>query len=537
MMKKSLAMLRFALAPIVAATLFVCGEQGRAELPMRWRDYVGTALNTLMTKGTDRYGAVQSSMFVSILDVNTLDCPQNPEWLDSEAYYEVGRSHRRAMAGANFWYDQETIRAMYRLTNMTGNTSYVDGANRAINAFFDTAIRSDTGMPAWGSHTFYNVYTDTPYTDGGTVGPHEILVYDAQWGKLYDQRPTETKAVVDKIWQRHVANKTTGQFNRHDDSSVGCDFAFAGGSYISAFATMYNKTRDSTYLNHALTVENWHWSNRNTTTDLVADAPGLGSSRYDGNHCFTTVTGPYAWQLMNAYQQTGDGTFLSHAVAYLKAYEKYGWDSSAKTYWAELSLDGTPVPGEARGSGYDAWEPTGHVDMWKTTIFSYEFPLIAAQSTIRAYELTGDSELLDSAKHWATAIEQDLPVQLGRRWAPELLAAMPDLATTGGSYAEDYGRVISFFVHMYQSTLDTSYLEIAEEVGTDAVNKLYVNGIFRGHPAKPYYECTNGVGVLLDAMLELDAATVPEPNMLTLLTLGAVGVLGYIRYKRNNHAV
>jgi hypothetical protein len=502
---------------------------------MRYRDYVGTALNTLMTRGTDRYGAQQSDMFVSILDVNTLDCPQTPAWLDSEAYYEPGRAHRRAMAGANFWYDQETIQAMYRMTDMTGDTSYKAGADRAIDAFCNNAIRTDTGMPAWGSHNFYNVYTDTPYTDGGAVGPHEILVYDAQWGKLYDQRPTETRAVVDKIWIRHLANKTTGQFNRHDDASVGCDFAFAGGSYISAFATMYNKTQDPAYLNHALTVENWHWSQRNTTTNLVADAPGLGDGRYDGNHCFTTVTGPYAWQLMNAYQETGNSLFLRHAAAYVKAYDQYGWDPSTKSHWAELGLDGTPVPGEERGSGYDAWEPTGHVDMWKTTIFAYEFPLMAAQSAIRAYELTGDPELLTAAQHWASSIEQELPVKLGRRWAPELLAAMPDLATTGGSYAEDYGRVISFFVHMYNATDDASYLQLAEQVGQDAIDKLYVNGIFRGHPAKPYYECTDGVGVLLDAMLELDAVAAPEPGTLALLTTGLLALAAYGWQKRRQY--
>jgi uncharacterized protein YyaL (SSP411 family) len=495
-----------------------------------WRSLVGNALDTLISRGTDRYGAVQSDMFVSILDVNTLDCPQNPAWLDSEAYYEPGRSHRRAMAGANFWYDQETIRSMYRLSSITGDTHYAAGADRAIDAFYNNAIRSDTGMPMWGSHTFYNVFTDQ--RDGDPNGQHETLVYDAQWSRLYDQRPTETQAVVDKMWDRHVANKTTGQFNRHDDGNYGCDFAFAGGSLISAFATMYNKTHNSIYLDRAKTVENWHWSNRNTATNLVADAPGLDGGRYDGNHCFTTVTGPYAWQLMNAYQQTGDADFLGHAVTYLKAYDHYGWDAAAGTYWAMLQLDGTPVPWEPRGTGYDAYAPTGHVDMWKTTIYSYEFPLIAAQSTVRAYELTGDPELLAAATHWAGAIEQELPVKLGTRWGPELLSAMPELATTGGSYAEDYGRVISFFTHMYNATHDSSYLRIAEQVGQDAVDKLYVNGIFRGHPAKPYYESTDGVGVLLDALLDLDAVAAPEPGVLTLLAICGLTVLASGRSRR-----
>lgn len=472
----------------------------------RWRDLVANCAETLINDGTDRYGSVHSDMFVSILDVETHECPENPLWLDAEAYYEVGRAHRRAMGGANFWYDQPTIKAMYRLSGMTGNAAYASGADRAIDAFFDNAIRSN-GMPAWGTHTFYNVFDDAAEGDG----LHEILVYDAQWDRLYDRRPAQTQAVVDKIWQRHLANYSTGLFNRHDDNSpYGCDFAFSGGSFIKAMASMYKETQDEVYLNRALTLDNWHWSHRNTTTNLIPDAPNT-YPRYDSTHCFTTITGPYADQLFAAYELTGNTTFRDHAVTYLKAYDQYGWDEQAQSYWAMLQLDGTPVPEQPQGTGYDAWAPYGHVDVWKTTIYSYEFPLNAAQSYIRGYELTGDADLLNAAQRWATVIQNALPVQLGERFGDVILEAMPNAAETGGSYAEDYGRVISFFSKLYSATGQAGYLQTAEQVAQDAVDKLYYNNIFRGHPAKPYYETTNGVGVLLDALLDLDAVSDKHP--------------------------
>ena len=488
-------------------------EPARSAPVTRWRDLVANCANTLITEGTDRYGSVQSDMFVSILDVETHTCPQNPLWLDSEAYYEVGRSHRRAMGGANFWYDQPTIDAMYRLSDMTGNASFAAGADRAINAFFDNAIRADTGLPAWGSHVFYDVFQDRPGGDVGGTGPHEILVYDAQWDRLYAQRPTETRAVVDLIWQRHLVNPSptsNGQFNRHDDNAVGCDFAFAGGSFIAAMASMYHETGQPKYLNQALTLADWHWSHRNTTTNLIPDAPSTGS-RYDATHSFTTITGPYADQLLKAYELTGVTTFRDRAVTYLKAYDQYAWDEQAQSYWAMLKLDGTPIPEQPQGSGYDAWAPYGHVDLWKTTIYSYEFPLNAAESYIRAYNLTSDPALLTAATRWATVIRNGLPVQLGQRFGNSILAAMPETAETGGSYAEDYGRVVSFFTGLYNATGQVDYLQTAEQVAQDAVDKLYANDLFRGHPAKPYYETTNGVGVLLDSLLDLDQVSTVRP--------------------------
>jgi rhamnogalacturonyl hydrolase YesR len=74
----------------------------------------------------------------------------------------------------------------------------------------------------------------------------------------------------------------------------------------------------------------------------------------------------------------------------------------------------------------------------------------------------------------------------------------------------DYGRAISLFVHLHRATGDEHYLSLAENLATEAVTKLFHNGLFVGHPAKPYYENTNGVGLLLVALLELDA---PAENL------------------------
>ena len=168
-------------------------------------------------------------------------------------------------------------------------------------------------------------------------------------------------------------------------------------------------------------------------------------------------------------------------------------------------------------NGYDAkFYPAGHIDLWRTIMYSYEFPLIAAQASLYAYELSADDkgqrdgDLLKVVLHWAEVIENNLPPDTGRRWKKEIQDTLPDVIKTKGTYAENYGRAISFFVHLHQETKVQKYRKLAEGLAQEAIDKLYVNGLFKGHPAKPYYEANDGIGFLLFALLELD---LPSENL------------------------
>jgi hypothetical protein len=111
-----------------------CQAAGRESLP--WRTYVTNCLDSLIEWGTDRYGPVHTAMLMSILDPQTRSSPENPLFLDTVAYYEEGRAHRRALRGSNFWYDQATIRVMYRVSMMMGNPKYARAADAYIDAVF-----------------------------------------------------------------------------------------------------------------------------------------------------------------------------------------------------------------------------------------------------------------------------------------------------------------------------------------------------------------------------------------------------------------
>ncbi|WP_425400282.1 hypothetical protein [Aeoliella sp.] len=481
---------------------------------LSYRDYVQECLDTLIEHGRDDYGPNKTPLFMAVLDADTLRSPQDPLLLDSLVRLE-DRIHRRGERGTNLWYDQGLLQCLYRMSELTNDERYKNAADDYVSHFFKHCYKYNdpahvylNGMPAWGTHVYWDCYEEKPAGDGEGNGPHEILVYRADWESMYRQDSAAVERLIEGIWRYHIVDKYAGLHNRHDDSRQGCDFSFSGSSFAQAMAFMYKKTGEQRYLDRAKIIVDWHWNNRNVETNLTADSPGL-TGRYDGHHCFTTVVGPHALGLLRCYQLTGDPHFWDLARSYIEAYDRYGWNEQEQTYWAMIKLDGTPVPAQPKGSGYDAYAPYGLVDVWRGTIYSYEFTLAAAQAAMAAYEVSvekgePDNNLLKIARRWGGVVERSLPANTGRRWNADLLSAMPAAAEQQGAYAEDYGRAISLFVHLHRATGEQSYLDLAESLADEATSKLFRNGVFVGHPAKPYYEVANGVGLLMVSLLELD---------------------------------
>jgi len=467
-------------------------------------------IDNLLEHGQDTYGEVKTPMLMSVMDIRTNTSPREPETFDAMIRSE-GRLHRRNPGGVDLWEDQALLRTMYTLSDLHGKKHYADAADAYTQAFMKRSVKAN-GLNSWGSHIYYDAYTDAPGGDGNGAGPHETLVLLPNWERLWNAAPNETKRQIDNMWKHHIVDPKSGLFNRHDDNAKGCDFAFFGGEMAYAFAFAYRKTGDRKYLAKAKTIANRHWNARDKNTNLAPDAPSTGN-RYDAHHSFTTITGPYAALLMKCYTETGDPLFRDQALAYIEAYLKYGWDEKANQWRAMLALDGTPVMEQSKGDGYDVWKPTGYIDIWRTIMFSYEFPILAAQSSIYAYEVTGDLAALKSAQHWAVNINSAMPPAYGRRWGAELEKAIPGSTDMGGTYAENYGRSISFFLGLHRATNEPEHLETAHRLAQDAIDKLVENGWVKGQPAKHYYESTDGVGFLLYAFLEL--AEYPrrlEPN-------------------------
>jgi len=206
---------------------------------------------------------------------------------------------------------------------------------------------------------------------------------------------------------------------------------------------------------------------------------------------------------------TVESLLRDQAIYYLKAYSKYGFDRESGKFWGALQLDGTPIPGPRvytdnidYSEGYAAAQPRGYLDLWESYMAGYQYAIYTAQVYAYAYQLTAEPELLESAKHFANWIEKTPTntIETKHTWYMNY----SNNEGSQGTYADKYGRTISFFLQLYVLTEKDNYLNEAKRFADEALDKLYENGIFKGHPAKTYYEAIDGVGYLLYSLLQLD---------------------------------
>jgi len=476
-----------------------------------YASYVRQCADLLMEHGTDRYGNIARPLLVAILDVRSRTCPA-PDALEPERPGQKPFVEPRLcwkVQGADFFMDQITLDVLYVLAGMTGDARYA--------AFADAYLRDamglvdEKGLFWWGSHRCYDVFTEEmrPSPIKGGKQWHEINVIRPRWEQMWRVNEQATRRELQAIWQWHVIDKKTGEIDRHSSGTRGCDFAMSGGMFVYAMALLGRKTGDPAWLDRATLIADYYWLSRNPKTNLIPNCPNDRYQRFDGKHFDTSITGIHCYFLLKAYELAGREVWRDRAMAYLRAYAKHGFDPKTGKFWGALCLDGTPEP-RPRKKNNETYshadnsqnDPVGYLDLWQPHALGYEFGLATAQVYAFAAQLTGDPEMLETARTWARWIRQSPPAEgpisslrweeYGKRFAPQ------------GTYAEYYGRAVSFFLHMYSLTGQKEHLDDARRFAQEAVSRLYYQGLLRGHPALPYYFSTGGVGCLMYALLQLD---------------------------------
>ena len=194
------------------------------------------------------------------------------------------------------------------------------------------SLVDEKGFFWWGWHRFHDVFSDTMTGSHGNY--HEIHINLPRWGAAGgDIDKDATTREIEAIWQWHVVDKASGEFNRHGDGNKGCDFAMSGAAFIHAFSFLYAKTQDPRWLERAKLVADYLWNSRNRQTNLIPNRPNAGETRFDGGHLDTSVTGLLCYDLLKSCELTGEEAFRRQAPADLAAYARYGYDPATRQFW------------------------------------------------------------------------------------------------------------------------------------------------------------------------------------------------------------
>ncbi|MFN0170599.1 MAG: hypothetical protein ACKV22_29610, partial [Bryobacteraceae bacterium] len=277
---------------MLAITAAGCGGSLLAAKPAASGKYIEASrefLDTLITKGTDRYGRKHTPVFCLSLDPETHSPPRPPEKIDRQyaisfeyLYRDYGYYWKSHLHSSGLIYDQGAIRALYALSDSWKDPKYRRAADAYLKFFLENMVSEQTGIFGWGEHIFYNVFLDYMIGGGFTVRgnrnfsfSHELERWTTIYDVFWDKDPAKTLIEIEGIHEYKIHDYKTFVNNRHSSyyggrqTSDTLTFIKHSGLFAHAFSLAHVKTGERKYLDWAKKMADLFWDRRNPTTNLV----------------------------------------------------------------------------------------------------------------------------------------------------------------------------------------------------------------------------------------------------------------------------
>jgi len=210
--------------------------------------------DTMIERGRDTYGPQKSGLFLSALDRDTL----SPLKVRPAAPGGIRRGDRPGrpwveMNGANPHLDQNFLRILYTLTDITGDNRYATAADEELSWFLKNTMSPKTDLLPWGEHLSWDVILDIPIS-GGDEMMHEFARPWMLWDRCFALAPEASARFALGLWEHQIANHKTGGFDRHapyfEHGPVnGKDFARHAGFYIGTWCYGWKYSTNDVFLN------------------------------------------------------------------------------------------------------------------------------------------------------------------------------------------------------------------------------------------------------------------------------------------------
>ncbi|MHB8955323.1 MAG: hypothetical protein ACYC4U_20285 [Pirellulaceae bacterium] len=221
--------------------------------PLDFLSVVRRYADAMIEHGRDTYGEQKSGLLLSALDRHALQPlatrPAAPGGIRRED--RVGLPWR-ALTGANPQLDENLLRVLYTLSELTGDARYGETADHEVRWFFEHTQSPVTGLLPWGEHLSWDVFLDQPIS-GSTDLTHEFSRPWVLWDRTFQLAPQAATRFALGLWNHQIADPKTGAFDRHAPYDRhgpvdGKDFARHAAFYIHTWAHAYHYTQEDVFL-------------------------------------------------------------------------------------------------------------------------------------------------------------------------------------------------------------------------------------------------------------------------------------------------
>lgn len=173
-------------------------QQTTNQEPSAYLRAVQTFAENVLEHGRDRYGEVHSPLFADGIDIET---KEPMRW----------RSEGNTWVISNFGTQQNLLRVLVGLSEITGDTKYRKAAGEATQYMFEHYTDSQ-GLLYWGGHQFVDLET---LENQPKSRPHELKTNFPFYEFLWEVDPDATRQLLRAIWNAHIREWEVLVFNRH----------------------------------------------------------------------------------------------------------------------------------------------------------------------------------------------------------------------------------------------------------------------------------------------------------------------------------
>jgi hypothetical protein len=461
-------------APILLVLLAAAAAQEAGPPPSPFLGVIYRYADCMLAHGRDTYGPQKSGLFLSALDRAGLGPlavrPAPPAGIRRE---DRAGPAWQALVGANPQHDENLLRVLYTLSELSGKPDYRAAADAELRWFLENTPSPTTRLLPWGEHMSWNVLTDEPIPrDESAV--HEFFRPWVLWDRCFELAPEASRQFALGLWEHQIANHETGAFDRHaafrrHAPKEGMDFPRHAGFYIRTWAVAYQHTHDEACLKAIQVLLARYEKKRHPQTGLIEARTGQPdaapaqtlSLAIDGEAAAERVPEPLAARL-RAFAAREDELFcaLPHDLP-----GKGGFVTSV-----------TKATGKPTGGCTPLWDAR----------YGGDTTAMMGMMCVARYESSGRVPYRNLITAAADAYLNSLPAEEVDAWPMT------------------FGHAISLELAAWRATARPVYFDRARALGSLAVERFWQDSpLPRASLKTGHYETITGADTLALALVEL----------------------------------